>query len=95
RKTYDAFKDSLDGACRRAYCHAENLERLDRGETLAREKQLTIPQIALAYVMSQPMNVFACVGAADASELAACVEASTVRLTAAEIAWLDLRSESR
>ncbi len=95
RKTYDAFKDSLDGACRRAYCHEENLERLDRVETLAREKQLTIPQIALAYVMSQPMNVFACVGAADASELAACVEASTVRLTAAEIAWLDLRSESR
>jgi aryl-alcohol dehydrogenase-like predicted oxidoreductase len=95
RETFEAYKDSLDGACRRAYCYEENLQRLDRVVVLAREMGLSVPQLALAYVMNQPMDVYACIGAASGTELAANIDASTVTLSEQEMAWLDLRTESR
>jgi aryl-alcohol dehydrogenase-like predicted oxidoreductase len=56
---------------------------------------LTVPQIATAYVMSVPLNVFALVGCATGEEFAANVAASTVRLTEDELAWLELRQDQR
>jgi len=88
-------KGMIDGACLRAYCHETNFKRLDRVQILAKEKGMTVPQIATAYIMNQLLNVFALVGAANRDEFKANVEACKLKLTPEEIAWLDLRSDSR
>lgn len=95
RITRQNYETEADGACRRAYCHEENFQRLDRVRTLAAEKGLSVPQIALAYVMNCPLDLFALVGAATRAELEAAVQALRVKLTPSEMAWLDLRSVTR
>jgi len=95
RANYESIKDTIDNGCRQSFCYEENFQRLDRVEMLAREKGVSVPQIAMAYVMSQPLDVFALVGAANREECAANVAALEIKLTAHEIEWLDLRSETR
>lgn len=95
RENFEAQKDSIDGACLRAYCHEQNFKRLDRVQVMAEEKGMTVPQIATAYIMNQLLNVFALVGAANGDEFKANVEACALKLSPEEIAWLDLRSDSR
>ena len=95
RENFEAQKNSIDGACLRAYCHEQNFKRLDRVQILAEEKGLTVPQIAMAYIMNQPLKVFALVGAENRDEFKANVEASELQLTTEDVEWLDLRRESR
>jgi len=95
RANWAAVQERVDGACKRAYCHEVNFQRLDRAEELAAEKGVSVPQIALAYVLGQPLNLFALIGAANADEVAANVAALDITLTAAEMAWLDLRADER
>jgi aryl-alcohol dehydrogenase-like predicted oxidoreductase len=98
RDNVDSFEEGLDRVCAEAYGHEENFERLDRVRLLAQEKGLTVSQLAqlaLAYVMNQPLNVFAIVGHNSGEEFRANAEASEVGLTSEELAWLDLRSEDR
>lgn len=85
----------LDGAAHTAYAHEVNLRRLDRLHELAGRRGCTVAQLALAWVVQQtPLQVHALVGAADAGEIAACCAALDLRLSAAELAWLDLRAEA-
>ncbi|MCC7495160.1 MAG: aldo/keto reductase [Fimbriimonadaceae bacterium] len=92
RQSFVANPDGIDGACRRAYCHEVNFQRLDRATELAAAKGVSVAQVALAYVLQQPLNLFALVGAANAAEIAANVAALDLELSAAELAWLDLRA---
>lgn len=92
RDNLDSFETYLDKLCVECYCVEDNFRRLDRTQELAAAKGLTIPQIATAYVMSQPMNIFALVGCQSQQEFSANVAAMTLRLTAEEMAWLDLRA---
>src|SRR5262249_2528020 len=71
RDNLDTFQEYLDKVCIEAYCYEENFKRLDRAEQMAKEKGLTIPQLATAYVMSQPLNIFAIVGCANGAEFKA------------------------
>ncbi len=95
RDNLDSFETYLDKLCVECYCVEDNFRRLDRVQELAAAKGLTIPQIATAYVMSQPMNIFALVGCQSKQEFSANVAAMTLRLTAEEMAWLDLRDEGQ
>jgi len=95
RANADKAEDLLDGAALRAYCHEVNFERLERIETLAAEKGLTVPQVAMAYVLCSPLEVFAIVGAEKRAELEANLEAQSVRLSDAERAWLNLETDDR
>jgi hypothetical protein len=52
-------------------------------------------EVARAYVMNQPMNLFVLVGPHSAEKFKANIEAREVRLTPGEMDWLDLRTESR
>jgi len=85
----------LDKLAVESYCSDDNFERLDRAEQLAAEKGLTIPQIAMAYVMSAPMNIFALIGSRTPQEFQANLEASALRLTPEEITWLELATDRR
>lgn len=93
RANFEATKAQLDGACQHAYCHEVNFQRLDRVEALAKAKNLSVPQVATAWLMAQPLEVFALVGAANRDELKATIAGSEIALSAAEVAWLDLRGE--
>ena len=90
--TFDSYGDKLVVEC---YCTDENFQRLDRVKELAAEKGMSIPQIATAYIMSVPLNVFALVAPRNAQEIQDNVAAVTTRLTPAEIAWLELRAGER
>lgn len=94
RGAFDAMKDDLEEHVVRCYVTEENWKRLDRVEQLAEEKGLSVPQIALAYVLSQPMNVFALVGAFTGEEIAANTRALEVELTREEREWLDLKRDA-
>jgi aryl-alcohol dehydrogenase-like predicted oxidoreductase len=93
RDNLDTFTSGLDKLAVTSYCTEQNFRRLDRAEQLAQEKGLTVTQIAMAYVFSVPLNIHALVGAANPAEFKANLEASEVRLTPAEVAWLELRSD--
>ena len=84
-----SFESELDLLCVATYCHEENFERLDRARVLADERGLTVPQNALAYVLDQPLEVFALVGCNTGGEFGANVAASDIHLTPEELAWLE------
>lgn len=71
------------------YASEANFSRLDRLTALARAKGLSPAQAALAYVFSQPLDVYAVMGCRDAAEIAECRAVIGVRLTLEELAWLD------
>jgi aryl-alcohol dehydrogenase-like predicted oxidoreductase len=91
---FEQAKSMLDRACLTAYCHDVNFERLARTIALAEQKGVTVPQIALAYILHSPLNVFPLVGAASGDEYAQNVKALDLALTADERAWLNLERES-
>ena len=95
RHNLDTFTDYFDQVCLEAYCYEDNFQRLDRARTLAQEKGVTIPQIALAFVLNQPLNIYTIVGCRTGDEFKDNLEASTLTLSEAELAWLDLQQESR
>ena len=91
RANFEEVKDQFDSSSIRAYCTEPNFQRLDRAQTLAQDKGLTVPQIALAYVMNQPLNIYALVGARTGEECQADLQTLEIELTQQEMDWLDLR----
>jgi aryl-alcohol dehydrogenase-like predicted oxidoreductase len=95
RDNLDTFTTYLDRNCIEAYAEEPNFQRLDRANELATERGLTVTQVALAYVLSQPDGIFPLVGCNTGDEFAQNAAALDVKLTAQELAWLDLRSDTR
>jgi len=94
-KMENATPEQQEEIAVRCFRSADNLKRLDRCWELAKEKGLTVPQIATAYVMSYPLNIFALIGVYKQEEARQNVEAMDVQLTEQEMAWLDLRRDER
>jgi aryl-alcohol dehydrogenase-like predicted oxidoreductase len=68
---------------------AVNRQRFSRVQTLAQEAHLTISQIALAYLLSQPFVTVPVVGCKTAAHLQDTVAAAAARLTPLQIAYLE------
>jgi aryl-alcohol dehydrogenase-like predicted oxidoreductase len=83
------FEDPMDRVCVESYCYQENFQRLDRARQLASTKGLTVSQVAMAYVLSQPFNVFAIIGCKTGDEFQENLNASTLKLSSDEMAWLE------
>ena len=95
KMVYETEKDNLDPSFVRAFCFEENFQRLDRAVSLAKEKEVSVPQIALAYVLNQPLEIHALVGAETSAEFEGCCDALDIGLSPAELAWLNLESDER
>jgi len=95
RTNLDRFSTHLDEVCIKAYGYEPNFQRLDRARELATERGLTIPQIAMAYVLAQPDNIYPLVGCATGEEFRQNAAALDLKLTDKELAWLDLRADER
>jgi aryl-alcohol dehydrogenase-like predicted oxidoreductase len=93
RDNLDTFETHLDLVCVKAYGYEENFKRYDRAKQLAEQKGVTVPQIAMAYVLHQPLNLFALVGCNSGAEFAENAAALELQLSAKEMAWLDLQIE--
>ncbi len=89
RDNLETFTGYFDKLCIECYCVEENFQRLDRAEELAKKKGLTIPQIAFAYVMNQPLNIFALVGCQTPQEFKDNMAAADIKLTPEEMKWLE------
>ncbi|MHC1695530.1 MAG: aldo/keto reductase [Eubacteriales bacterium] len=72
----------------REYFHPQNMERLARLEEMAREKGMTVPQLALIWLLNSPLNVFP-VLSPSAAHVADDVLSVGVKLTDEELQWLD------
>lgn len=92
RDNLQSFDGYFDKLCAESYGSEDNFQRLDRAQQLAQQKGLSLPQIALAYVMSQPLNLFAIVGCQTVDEFRENLAASELRLSSDEVAWLELKS---
>jgi len=86
---FTSYFDKLAVEC---YAAPDNFERLDRAKAVANSKGLTMPQIALAYVLHYPLDIYALVGSANAEEIAANIVALNTPLTTQEMDYLDLRA---
>jgi aryl-alcohol dehydrogenase-like predicted oxidoreductase len=95
RDDTSALGDYFGELCRDSYFTEDNFERLARVTKLAEEKGATVPQIAMAWVMSQPLDIYALVGCATGEEFRQNTEALEIKLTAEECAWLDLQRDDR
>ena len=91
RANFEEVKDQFDESSIRAYCTPANFDRLDRAEKLAADKGLSVAQVALAYVLNQPLNIYALVGARSPAECEANLQALELELITEEMDWLDLR----
>jgi len=89
RADIEAFPDDCEEGFLRWYRCATNLTRLERAFVLAREKGATVPQVATAYLMHQPVDVFALVGSSLPGEFAANAHALDIDLTPEEVAFLE------
>jgi aryl-alcohol dehydrogenase-like predicted oxidoreductase len=89
RENLDAFDTYLDELCVETYCFEDNFARFDRARTLAEDRGLSVPQVALAYVLGQPLDVFALVGCNTGEEFADNARAAAVSITPEERRWLE------
>lgn len=88
----EGAKKILDPWAVKGYCYPENFERLARVEKIAAEKHATVPQVALAWIMSQKnLQVFPLVSAPKAEFMKENIKALDIRLTEEEVNWMDLR----
>jgi aryl-alcohol dehydrogenase-like predicted oxidoreductase len=95
RDNLDEFTNYFDKLCVTSYCSEDNFRRLDRVKAAAAHHGMTIPQVAMAYVMSQPLEIFALVGCRTGAEFAENAAVLDQRLDDAALRWLDLRSDER
>lgn len=89
----DVAKQFLDAAAFKGYCCPRNFERLRRCEALAARKGCTVPQIAMAWLFAQNLNVFAVVSTSKPARFAQNVEALNLNLTQQEAQYLNLEAE--
>ena len=90
----DSAKAVMDGPGLKGYAYPENFERLRRCEVLAKEKGMTVPQIAMAWIFNQrDLDVYALTAPVQRDMMRTNVEASEIRLTDEECEWLDLERD--
>jgi len=89
--TYQEDRKKLKLDCRVAYESKENIERLRRAEELARKHQVTVPQLALAYLLNQPLKIFPIVATTNLERLSQNLQACGLTLSPEEMSYLDYR----
>ena len=92
REMWKNHPEELPGSVQ-AYLGEENFTRLERCAQLAEKHNCEIPQIALAFEIDGPMNVFPILGAANKEELESSLRALDVKLTKEECEYLDLKRD--
>lgn len=77
-------REVLDTVSLKAYDCEENFARLHRAEQLAAKKGCTVSEIAMRWIFSQGLNVFAAVSASTRERMQSCISALTLPMTEEE-----------
>ena len=93
----EALRDRLPEATGPEHCFGSsaNAERRTRAGQLATERGVSAHNIATAWVLSQAFPSLALIGPRSPGEIASTLPGAALRLTAAEVAWLNLESATR
>lgn len=85
----DNFESYLDKLCVEVYCFEENWGRLERAKQMAEEKDVSLAQIALSYVLNQPQDIYALIAVYNPEEAADSAKAIDIELSQGELLWLE------
>lgn len=91
RSEIEALPHEEEETWLRTFRSAANLDRLDRAAELAARKGATVPQIALAYLLHQPLNLYPLIGCHSGDEFRVNSAALDISLAPEEVQWLDLQ----
>lgn len=86
---YEGAKKVLDRASQKGYLYEENMERLSRAEKMAKEYQTNVADIAIRYIFSSDMNVFAIMSTDKPKRLIQNIQSSNQILSKEEVAYLE------
>lgn len=89
RDTVATLTNNQDKLAAESYGSEENFARLDRAEELAARKGISVPQVVLAYILSQPLDIYPLVGGYTIAEFRANAAACDTPLSADEVAYLE------
>ncbi len=95
RGNLDSFTSYWDTNPISAYAYESNFQRLDRVIELAADKSLSPAQISVAYVLSNNPRYHAIVANWEVDQIPENAAAADIQLSAAEIAWLELKTEEK
>ena len=90
--TLTILEDYLDSFAMTGYACSDNFERLHRCEIIAERHGVTVAQIAMNWIFSHPLNIFAIASMSKADRMKANREALLLQLSDEEIAYLDLET---
>lgn len=85
----EAAKQVLDPFAQKGYLYPCNMERLARAEILAEKLGCTVAQVAMRYIFSSPMNVFALVSTTNPNRMRENILAAGSPLTEEQTLWLE------
>jgi aryl-alcohol dehydrogenase-like predicted oxidoreductase len=88
RDNLDSFTEYLDKLCVECYGHEANFQRFERATALGKELGVTAAQVALAWVLQQPMNPVPLVGCGAVAEFAENAKALDLVLRPEQLAAL-------
>ncbi|GAA1487281.1 aldo/keto reductase [Brachybacterium sacelli] len=88
-------EDRSDAELVRCYYSDENFERLARARALGEEHGVPATAIALAFVLHQKFPTFPLFGPRSIAEMRSSTLGLGVTLTESDLAWLDLKAETR
>jgi len=94
RENAEQMKEEMDECMSRSMYCEDNFRRLDRAFELAKAKNVPVATLAVAYVLAQPMKMFPFTGGKTPKEVCENARVFEVGLSDAEIAYLELRSNS-
>jgi len=94
RDNLDTFTEYWDTNPIGAYAFENNFQRLDRVKELAQDKGVSIPQVSIAYVLQNP-RTHAIIANWEIDQIDDNLKALDIKLTAEEIAWLEMKTEAK
>ncbi len=85
----EGAKQVLDAAGQKGYLYPVNMERLARAEELAQKYHCSVSMIAMRYIYSNDMNLFAIVSTRSAQRMVENIQASLTCLSAEDVKFLE------
>ena len=86
---YETAKSVLDAYAQKGYMYPVNMERLERCQILAEKRSCSVAQVAMSYIFSHSMNVFAVVSTTSPDRMKLNLESSKLKLTQEELRFLE------
>ena len=86
---YETAKSVLDAYAQKGYLYPVNMERLERCRILAEKHKCSVAQIAMSYIFSHSMNVFAVVSTTSPERMRMNLESSKLKLGEEEVMFLE------